>query len=208
MGEGYVYNELKYEDLRSRDFNIEEGFTYTGSSEKFLAALQRFYRRSAKTTSDIRTMSEEGQYEDLTIVVHALKSNARTIGADHLAGIAEQMELFGKASSFEEMAALTQELLTEMDRVVKALAPYGQMEEVHPKSEISADEAEKVGARLIEAILDFDDEAALPLVDELMRYPFRFTLINVLKNAKEDIREFEYTEALLKVRRVVSQIED
>ena len=46
------------------------------------------------------------------------------------------------------------------------------------------------------------------LVDTLMRYPFRFTLINVLKNAKEDIREYEYTEALIKIRRVVSQIED
>lgn len=29
-----------------------------------------------------------------------------------------------------------------------------------------------------------------------MCYPFRFTLINVLKNAKEDISEFEYTDAL------------
>ena len=72
----------------------------------------------------------------------------------------------------------------------------------------TAEQAEKTGSALIEAIEDFDDEKALSLIDELMRYPFRFTLINVLKNAKEDIREFEYTEALLKVRRVVSQIED
>ena len=48
----------------------------------------------------------------------------------------------------------------------------------------------------------------MELIDRLMRYPFRFTLINVLKNAKEDISEFEYTDALLKIRRVVSQIED
>ena len=142
---------LKYEDLKEQGFDVDEGFTYTGSSEKYLAALQRFYRRSGKTTGYIREMSGEGQYEELTIVVHALKSNARTIGADHLAGLAEQMELLGKASSYAEMSAFK---------------------------------------------------------DELMRYPFRFTLINVLKNAKEDIRDFEYTEALLKVRRVVSQIED
>ena len=199
---------LKYEDLKEQGFDVDEGFTYTGSSEKYLAALQRFYRRSGKTTGYIREMSGEGQYEELTIVVHALKSNARTIGADHLAGLAEQMELLGKASSYAEMSAFKDELLSEMERVVNAIEPYGQMEEVHPKSEISAQRAEKAGAELIEAIEDFDDETALPLVDELMRYPFRFTLINVLKNAKEDIRDFEYTEALLKVRRVVSQIED
>ena len=146
-----MIKDLKYEDLKEQGFDVDEGFTYTGSSEKYLAALQRFYRRSGKTTGYIREMSGEGQYEELTIVVHALKSNARTIGADHLAGLAEQMELLGKASSYAEMSAFK---------------------------------------------------------DELMRYPFRFTLINVLKNAKEDIRDFEYTEALLKVRRVVSQIED
>ena len=203
-----MYNDLKYEDIRSKGFNVEEGLTYTGSNEKYVAALQRFYRRSGKTTEDIQRLSAEGKYEDLTTLVHALKSNARTIGADHLAGIAEQMELFGKASSFEEMAAHKDDLISEMERVVKALDPYGQMEEVHPRSEISPEEAEKVGSALIEAMQDFDDETALSLIDELMRYPFRFTLINVLKNAREDIREFEYTEALIKVRRVVSQIED
>ena len=203
-----MIKDLKYEDLKEQGFDVDEGFTYTGSSEKYLAALQRFYRRSGTTTGYIREMSGEGQYEELTIVVHALKSNARTIGADHLAGLAEQMELLGKASSYAEMSAFKDELLSEMERVVNAIEPYGQMEEVHPKSEISAQRAEKAGAELIEAIEDFDDETALPLVDELMRYPFRFTLINVLKNAKEDIRDFEYTEALLKVRRVVSQIED
>ena len=41
-----------------------------------------------------------------------------------------------------------------------------------------------------------------------MRYPFRYTLINVLKNARDDLTEFEYNEALLKIRRVASQIED
>ena len=199
---------LKYDDLKEQGFNIDEGFTYTGSNEKYLAALQRFLRRSDKTIDSINEEVAQGQYEELTILVHALKSNARTIGADKLAGVAEQMELLGRASDYEKMAALTDELLKDYDEVVKALAPYGEMEEVHPKSEISAEEAERVGRELIEAIEDFDDERALPLVDELMRYPFRFTLINVLKNAKEDIREFEYTEALLKVRRVVSQIED
>lgn len=203
-----MVDEIKYEDLREKGFNIEEGFTYTGNSEKYLAALQRFHRRSGKTIESIKEEAEAGQYEELTILVHALKSNARTIGADHLAGIAEQMELSGKAGSYGEMASHKDELLESLECVVRALEPYGQMEEVHPKSEISAGEAEKVGAMLIDAIEDFDDETALPLVDELMRYPFRFTLINVLKNAKEDIREYEYTEALLKVRRVVSQIED
>ena len=114
-----MIKDLKYEDLKEQGFDVDEGFTYTGSSEKYLAALQRFYRRSGKTTGYIREMSGEGQYEELTIVVHALKSNARTIGADHLAGLAEQMELLGMASSYAEMSAFKDELLSEIENIVE-----------------------------------------------------------------------------------------
>ncbi|MCR5788855.1 MAG: Hpt domain-containing protein [Lachnospiraceae bacterium] len=200
--------ELQFEDLKKQGFNVEEGLTYTGNKEKYLAALQRFLRRFEKTMNSIREFADDNDYESLTVLVHALKSNARTIGADELAGLAEKMELLGKAGSNEEMVSHREELFSSMNRVAGALEPYGKMQQVHPKSEISAEQAEKVGSGLIEAIEDFDDEKALQLIDELMRYPFRFTLINVLKNAREDIREFEYTEALLKVRRVISQIED
>lgn len=199
---------LTYDDLRQKGFNVDEGLTYTGSSEKYLAALQRFYRRSEKNIESIEGAADARNTEDLTILVHALKSNARTIGADTLAGIAERMELDGKQSKIDEMLLAMEDLRGAYSSVLECIKPYGEMEDVHPSSEISAEQAEKIGSELIEAIEDFDDEKSLELIDELMRYPFRFTLINVLKNAREDVREFEYNEALLKIRRVVSQIED
>lgn len=201
-------NRVKYDDLRLQGFNVDEGFTYTGSSEKYLAALQRFLRRSEKTRTSIDDSVANEDYEELTTTVHALKSNARTIGADSLASIAESMEMHGRLCEYDEMRNLKDELLKAFDETVKALKPYGEMEEVHPKSEISAREAEKVAEALLNAVEDYDDEESIKLIDELMRYPFRFTLINVLKNARDDIREYEYEEALLKIRRVVSQIED
>ena len=201
-------SDMNFNDLKKAGFNTEEGMTYTGSSEKYLAALQRFSRRADKTRDSINEESAKGNYEELTIIVHALKSNARTIGADTLASIAEQMERYGKSEEFYEMESLKEVLIDELNSVVECIRPYGEMEEVHPSSEISAEEAERIGNELIDAVEGFEDDKALELIDELMRYPFRFTLINVLKNAREDIREFEYNEALLKIRRVISQIED
>lgn len=200
--------EMTFDDLKAAGLNVEEGIGYTGNNEKYLAALQRFYRRSFKVVSSINDFTADDAYDELVIIVHALKSNARMIGADHLGNIAEEMEALGKSGDNAAMASKTKTLLNEMHQVVETIRPYGMMEEVHPASEISAGEAEKTGAELIEAVEDFDDERSLELIDRLMRYPFRFTLINVLKNAKEDISEFEYTDALLKIRRVVSQIED
>lgn len=200
--------EMTFDDLKNMGFNVEEGLGYTGNSEKYLAALQRFYRRSFKVVSSIKDFAYDEAVDELVIVAHALKSNARMIGADHLGNLAEEMEGLGKAGNDKEMISLCTGLLDELKKVVDSIRPYGMMEEVHPSSEITAAEAEETGARLIEAVEDFDDEAAMQLIDRLMRYPFRFTLINVLKNAKEDISEYEYTDALLKIRRVVSQIED
>lgn len=200
--------DMTFNDLKDAGINTDEGLGYTGNAEKYLAALQRFYRRSDKTIAGIKDSIAAADHGELVILVHAMKSNARTIGADELGRIAEQMELCGKAGDNDGMVAQTDELLDKLGKVLEIIKPYGLMEEVHPASEITAAEAERAGRALIGALEDFDDETAMRLVDTLMRYPFRFTLINVLKNAKEDIREYEYTEALIKIRRVVSQIED
>lgn len=201
-------NKLKYDDLKLQGINVDEGFTYTGSSEKYLAALQRFLRRAEKTRTAITDSIGNEDYEGLTAQVHALKSNARTIGADSLSSVAEAMELHGRMYEYDEMLSDKDELLRLFDETANMLKPYGEMEEVHPKSEISAGRAEEVAKTLLDAVEDYDGEKAITFIDELMRYPFRFTLINVLKNAREDIREYEYEEALVKIKRVISQIED
>ena len=201
-------DRLGFEDLGQKGINVEEGIGFTGSREKYLAALQRFYRRAEKNIESIMAESSDKKGDELTITVHALKSNARMIGADRLGAIAEEMELSGKAGEYDKQFSVTDELLSEYRKVLGIIKPYGEMQEVHPASEISADEAAIAGEALIEALEDYDDEVALEQLHKLMHYPFRFTLINVLKNAEADIKDFEYTEALLKVRRVVSQIED
>ncbi|MCR5000951.1 MAG: Hpt domain-containing protein [Lachnospiraceae bacterium] len=197
-----------FEDIKLKGFNVDEGLNFTGSVEKYAAALQRFLRRAENTETSIKHSTAAGDYEELTILVHALKGNARTIGADALANVAEAMELDGKKKAYDDMVSRMDELFRAFDETVSALKPYGEMEELHPRSEISAAEAEKAGTDLIDAVEDYDDERAKELIDKLMRYPFRYTLINVLKNARDDIMEYEYTEALVKIKRVVSQIED
>ncbi len=199
---------LEFDDLQGQGINVDEGIGFTGSKEKYLAALQRFYRRAEKNIESISDDSSRKKGDELTITVHALKSNARMIGADRLGSIAEEMELSGKAGDYDKQLSLTDELLGEYRKVLDIIKPYGEMQEVHPSSEISADEATRAGKALIDALEDYDDEAALEQLHILMHYPFRFTLINVLKNAEADIKDFEYTEALLKARRVISQIED
>ena len=199
---------LEFDDLKGQGLNVDEGIGFTGSKEKYLAALQRFYRRAEKNIESVKDDSSQKKGEELTITVHALKSNARMIGADRLGSIAEEMELSGKAGDYDKQLSLTDELLGEYRKVLDIIKPYGEMQEVHPSSEISADEATRAGKALIDALEDYDDEAALEQLHILMHYPFRFTLINVLKNAEADIKDFEYTEALLKARRVISQIED
>jgi HPt (histidine-containing phosphotransfer) domain-containing protein len=98
--------DMTYDDLKQAGINVEEGLSYTGDSEKYLAALQRFYRRADKTKAAIRDYLSGSMCEELTILVHALKTNARTIGANPLGELAERMETLGKEGNDEALLSL------------------------------------------------------------------------------------------------------
>ena len=74
-------NKLKYDDLKLQGINVDEGFTYTGSSEKYLAALQRFLRRAEKTRTAITDSIGNEDYEGLTAQA-AEKEAAAAIAAE------------------------------------------------------------------------------------------------------------------------------
>ena len=44
---------LEFSDLQGQGINVDEGIGFTGSKEKYLAALQRFYRRAEKNIESI-----------------------------------------------------------------------------------------------------------------------------------------------------------
>ena len=197
-------------DIRRLEENgiaAKTGIAYTGGEEKYLSALQRFYKgyeSNVKAVNDFLSASDTKNYG---VKIHALKSNARMIGANPLADAFEELEMAAKSGSDSLLREKTPAALIEYAKVIEAIRPIGEMEPVRIHGELAADEARKTAERLLQALDDFDDDLAAGLANKLRGYPFRITQKTMLQDAVRYISDFMYEEAADRIRSIIPAIE-
>ena len=175
------------------------GIGFTGNEEKYIAAVQRFYRNHEKNSAKIQEFYEAKDYENYCITVHALKSNARMIGADSLSQLFEELEKAAKEGDTDTIERKTAPALSEYAGLVGKLEPVAGHTEIHPLDEISDE--------LLAALDDYDDELSKELASKLSSYPFRITQSNKLTEASGYIDDFMYDEAADLIREIYPHIE-
>ncbi len=193
--------------LNEKGISVEEGLGYTGGEDKYIAAMQRFFRAYEQNKKCVEELLEEGNIKDYGIKVHALKSNSRMIGAGKLGEAFEELEL---AAGKEDVALIrekTPAALAQYAEVVEILRPFGEMESVKVSGEIDGAEAKEVAGKLLEALDDFDDELSAELASKLFGYPFRPTQKGKLREAMEYISDFMYDEAADLINQIIPAIE-
>jgi HPt (histidine-containing phosphotransfer) domain-containing protein len=193
--------------LSELGLDTQSGITYTGGPEKYIAAIQRFFKSFEKNRGKVLSFFEAKDYESLMITVHALKSNARMIGADPLSKAFEALEMAAKGNDIAYIEANTEQTLEDYARLVGALEPVGAGETVKPADELTASQAREVADALLAALDDFDDEQAGKLAEKLSGYPFRMTQAGMLRQVRDRIADFLYDEAAELVRQIAETIE-
>ena len=120
---GYVnQSDPQSVTLMSRLKNIEEideqsGLKNCGSEDGYLSVLSVFHQTAAAKADEIETLYRNGDMDNYTIKVHALKSSARIIGAKQLSVLAEELEDAGNRRDNEAVNRDTGRLL-EMYRTI------------------------------------------------------------------------------------------
>ena len=84
-----------------------------------------FLNDGAERLDKLRNALDGNDPELLRKTAHTLKGASANIGAHHLADIAEQLELLGKASSMSGAAVLIEQLECEFERVKSEIAESG-----------------------------------------------------------------------------------
>ena len=85
---------------------LQDGLRNCGSAEVYMDAARNFYDAIDEKSSDIEKYAATADWANYTILVHALKSSARLIGAGELSALAASLEAAGdKAKAGEEGAA-------------------------------------------------------------------------------------------------------
>ncbi len=104
--------------------DTDAGVKNCGSAESYLSVLLVFHQTAEDKAKEILKFYEEGDIENYTIKVHALKSSARIIGALELSKLAEGLETAGKDKNAEYISGNTDRLIgmyRELDGRLSAL---------------------------------------------------------------------------------------
>ena len=193
--------------LKEAGLDTDAGIGFTGNKEKYISAVQRFYRHHEKNSAKVKEFYEAKDYENYCLTVHALKSNARMIGADSLSRLFEELEKAAKESDTDTIERKTASALSEYAGLVGKLEPVAGHTEIHPLGEISAEEARRIADELLNALDNYDDELSKELVLKLRSYPFVITQSNKLTEASGYIDDFLYDEAAELIREIYPGIE-
>ncbi len=199
--------EIDLNWLNDVGLDTQTGISYTGNDRKYLSAVQRFFKNYEKNKAKVEESFAAKDYENYMITVHALKSNAKMIGAEKLSEHFESLEMAAKSGDGDFIEGVNPVVMEEYAKLIAALKPISEMDEVRSADEIPADVAIETAGRLLEALDDFDDEGAKALAVKLSGYPFRITQAGRLKEAIAFIEDFMYDEAAEIIREILPAIE-
>ncbi len=161
-GESFV-NDLE-------GINLSEALKNCGSIE-VLEDVAREFAISIDTKADaIEKYCNEGDHRNYTVLVHALKSSARLIGAMELSGLAAELEKLGNDENDEQIRERTPQLL-EMYRGYKQKLSAALPDEADDDlPEIPKEELEGAFADMKELLEAYDFDTADSIMKMLSEY--------------------------------------
>lgn len=108
--------------LRNKGFNVDAAMTYCMNDESFLLELlNTFVNSEPEKRSSITGFYNDKNWADYSTYVHALKSSARTIGADKLSKLALEQENASKAQNVPSIISGFEGMMEEYAKVVEVL---------------------------------------------------------------------------------------
>ena len=200
---------IDHDHFLTYDISVENGLAYAKGDLEMYLELARLFLRDRGKQEVMRQLLREGNSKDYAILVHGLKGNARTLGADRLADMAFVHEKESKAgnadyadSHFEELLGVWENTLAGFEELLsvcgkeesdKYAAAAADGEEAFLLSE---DDLETVAALLDE----FETQQAIERLQEWIQKPLEPSMHERIKNVlialEDEFDEDKATELL------------
>ncbi len=182
------------------EIDEKSGLKFTGSEEGYLSVLRVFHQTAVEKANDIEGFFKEGNLEEYTIRVHALKSSARIIGAAQLSKLAESLEKAGKEKDTAFIEENTQTLLSMYRQLDEKLSPLD--EEAEDLPELSETELKEAYATISEIAQAMD----FGMMDDILRQLHGYKLSEkdgeILKSLEKCFIELDWDDMI----RIVKQL--
>lgn len=107
--------------------NLENGLTYSGGSEEIYGEFLAMFRdMQEEKAASLQRMYEAGDLEQYAILIHAVKSNAFSIGGDKLGELAKELEAAAKEGNRTFVEVHHEEALDLYEKTAGAAAVWIQ----------------------------------------------------------------------------------
>ena len=117
-------NDQKIEFLKSKGVDVETGISNMMDIDTYDEILNDFYEGLNEQKQNIDTFKVALDMPNYAILVHALKSNARSFGFNKLGDLAYEHEMASKRNDINYVNEHYSELTNEIDEVYNIIAEY------------------------------------------------------------------------------------
>ena len=206
----------KLELLNEGGFHTEAGLQFCrGDSVFYETVLMQFAKDAERKMTDIETFFRAEDVKNYQIMVHALKSSSKMVGANTLSEMAKAAEEAAKKQDLTYIRENHGELLSkyrEMTQCIfKVLCPERQvLSEEAPAAgtEVSREELLARLSELKDCLGTFEAEKAESLLADMRGLVYQETLVSeLLRDVGEDVEEFELGAAVKKVKTFIGSLE-
>lgn len=198
---------LDEECLIDMGINFSNGLKYMGGSRTlYKKVLHDFREMLFEKEEQLKSLLSKEDIYGYAIIAHALKGNARNVGADELAEEAFELEKKSKAGRLEEVEVQSPILFSMMQTLGENLDKYFSkdnqetkeeaIEPVKIKTSISPAEWRQKLEALHGQLDDFDAAGAVESIKELKRYKVSEEDKKVIRMCEKAVNDFAYDVAM------------
>lgn len=206
VAEAESLQAINEESLIDMGINAAQGLKYMGGSRFLYEKVLRDFREILlEKEEQLKIMLNKGDVSGYAIIVHALKGNARNVGADELADEAFELEKKSKAGSLEEVEVRSPILFGMMHTLGENLDRYltsdvfikeEPKEEPQEKGMLSEEEWKEKLLLLNKCLDEFDSEGIEQSIQELKQYDLSEDKKKLLRMCKKAVNDFAYDVAM------------
>ena len=219
--------------LSRAGIDLEQAIAYCGDEEGFKEIIAIFHSEGQKRRDHLTHFFKEHDWKNYVISVHALKGNAKAVGAGELSEMARELEMAGKENRIDYILAHHEAMMENHDKLLEALDnnlfvyPDAadkanetsskdkielQQQDAAPRDEASPAETAGNDGLIPEELLDqiserlsaFESEGLAELLDQLERLPGQKpSVIESVQQIRELAADFDFLGAAEVLERMV-----
>lgn len=110
--------------LKNNGINVEQGLEILGDMEMYNDTLNDFLTESEERLPKIKNYKEDGDMHNYSILVHAMKSDAKYLGFKQLADLSYAHEMASKESNVDYVNNNFDNLIAEAERIIRVVKEY------------------------------------------------------------------------------------